>query len=236
MWSHYSDILSESNASSAYTEWANLMHLNSGIALDAGSAAGRYTFEMSKKSDFAIGVDNSLSFIQSARELMINHQMKIDLLQEGVLTKKNTLDLPDTWDSDKIEFIVGDALALPFRSKTFSSLASLNLIDKVPLPIKHLKEIPEFIKLQEKFGAKGLQFIGIAIDDASEVENFVEMHDVNYPVLVGEAEASDIAFLYGNHLGVLPFSVVIDRKGMIVSRHKGELTPEKLEEIILPLL
>ncbi|RLA17137.1 MAG: TlpA family protein disulfide reductase [Gammaproteobacteria bacterium] len=99
-----------------------------------------------------------------------------------------------------------------------------------------LKEIPEFIKLQEKFGAKGLQFIGIAIDDASEVENFVEMHDVNYPVLVGEAEASDIAFLYGNHLGVLPFSVVIDRKGMIVSRHKGELTPEKLEEIILPLL
>jgi len=146
MWSHYSDILSESNASSAYTEWANLMHLNSGIALDAGSAAGRYTFEMSKKSDFAIGVDNSLSFIQSARELMINHQMKIDLLQEGLLTKEDTVYLPDTWDSDKIEFIVGDALALPFRSKTFSSLASLNLIDKVPLPIKHLKEINRVAK------------------------------------------------------------------------------------------
>ncbi|MCD6298680.1 MAG: molybdopterin-dependent oxidoreductase [Deltaproteobacteria bacterium] len=37
-------------------------------------------------------------------------------------------------------------MALPFRSKTFSSLASLNLIDKVPLPIKHLKEINRVAK------------------------------------------------------------------------------------------
>jgi uncharacterized protein YbaR (Trm112 family) len=141
MWSHYGDILNDSNASSAYTEWADIMHWNSGLAVDAGSAVGRFTFEMSKKSDFVIGVDNSLSFIQSARELMINRRMRIDLLQEGLLTREKTVYLPETWDSDKVEFIVGDALALPFRSKTFSSLASLNLIDKVPFPIKHLKEM-----------------------------------------------------------------------------------------------
>ena len=146
MWSHYGDILNDSNASSAYIEWADLMHRNSGLALDVGSAVGRFTFEMSKKSDFVIGVDNSLSFIQSARELMINRRMKIDLLQEGVLTKENTVYLSETWDSDKVEFIVGDALALPFRSKAFSSLASLNLIDKVPIPIKHLKEMNRVVK------------------------------------------------------------------------------------------
>jgi uncharacterized protein YbaR (Trm112 family) len=146
IWSHYGDILNDPNASSAYTEWADLMHLNSGLAIDAGSAVGRFTFEMSQKSDFVIGVDNSLSFIQSARELMINRRIKIDLLQEGILTREETLYLPETWDSGKVEFIVGDALALPFRTETFSSLASLNLIDKVPLPIKHLKEMNRVAK------------------------------------------------------------------------------------------
>ncbi len=99
-----------------------------------------------------------------------------------------------------------------------------------------LKEIPEFIKLQKELGSKGLQFIGIAIDDAQEVEEFIEMHDVNYPVLVGEEDASEISFMYGNHLGVLPFSAIINREGDLISRHKGELQPQKLKEIILPLL
>ncbi len=141
MWSHYGDLLNDSNASTAYTEWADLMHGTSGLAVDAGCAVGRFAFEMTKKSDFVIGIDNSLSFIKTARDLMIKRRMKIDLVQEGLLTREESLDLHEPWDSDKVEFIVGDALALPFRSKTFSSLASLNLVDKVPLPIKHLREM-----------------------------------------------------------------------------------------------
>ena len=117
------------------------MRRSSGVTIDAGSAVGRFTFEMSGKSDFVIGIDNSLSFVRSARELMINRQMRIPLQQEGLIQREETLYLPEAWDSDKVEFIVGDALALPFRSGTFSSLASLNLVDKVPLPMKHLKEM-----------------------------------------------------------------------------------------------
>jgi uncharacterized protein YbaR (Trm112 family) len=146
MWSHYGDILKDSNASSAYSEWADLMSPHSGVAMDAGSAVGRFTFEMSKKSDFVIGIDNSLSFVQAARELMVKRRMRIDLKQEGRLTEEKTVYLPETWDSDKVEFIVGDAQALPFRTKTFSSLASLNLVDKVPFPIRHLKEMNRVAK------------------------------------------------------------------------------------------
>jgi len=36
---------------------------------------------------------------------------------------------------------VGDAQKIPFQSESVSSLASLNLVDKVPLPIKHLEEM-----------------------------------------------------------------------------------------------
>jgi uncharacterized protein YbaR (Trm112 family) len=141
LWSHYGDILDDPEATSAYREWADLMRPHAGMAIDAGSAVGRFTFEMSLKSDFVIGVDNSTAFIGCARELMMNRRMKIDLNEEGLLKREHTLTLPDGWDSRKIEFIVADAQALPFSSGTFSSLASLNLVDKVPAPLRHMKEI-----------------------------------------------------------------------------------------------
>jgi len=140
LWSHYSDLLSAPEKS-AYGEWAELVERSSGIAVDAGCAVGRFTFEMSRKSDFVIGVDDSVSFIESARELMTHRRIRVGLQQEGLLTKEETIYLPEIWNSDKVEFVVGDAQALPFRSRTFSSLASLNLIDKVPFPMKHLKEM-----------------------------------------------------------------------------------------------
>lgn len=149
MWSHYGDILKDSHASSAYREWVGLIKPHSGVTLDAGSAVGRFSFEMSEKSDFVIGIDNSLSFIRAARELMLKRQMKIQLKQEGRLTEEKTVALPETWDSDKVEFIVGDAQALPFKSRAFSSVASLNLVDKVPFPLRHLKEMNRVAKEKE---------------------------------------------------------------------------------------
>ena len=85
MWSHYGDLLEEENASDAYARWADLMQRHSGLSVDAGSAVGRFTFEMSGKADFAVGIDNSVSFIRSARELMKNRRMTIALQQEGKL-------------------------------------------------------------------------------------------------------------------------------------------------------
>ncbi|MBW1797684.1 MAG: methyltransferase domain-containing protein, partial [Deltaproteobacteria bacterium] len=149
LWSHYGDILHESKTSVAYSEWADLMHKRSGVAIDAGSALGRFSFEMSRKSDFVVGIDNSLPFIKASRELMLKRRMKIKLKQEGVLSSEETLYLPEAWNSDKVEFIVGDAQALPFKSETFSSLASLNLVDKVPLPMQHLKEMNRVAKEKE---------------------------------------------------------------------------------------
>jgi hypothetical protein len=51
------------------------------------------------------------------------------------------LVFPAGWRTDNCEFIVGDALALPFRANLFGSVSSLNIVDKVPKPLTHLKEI-----------------------------------------------------------------------------------------------
>jgi SAM-dependent methyltransferase len=141
LWSHFGDLLDDSEASDAYVRWAGLMRESSGMCVDIGGAVGRFAFEMTRKSDFVIGLDNSVTFVETARDLMLNRGRRVFLMEEGFLTREVALRLPAQWDMDKIEFVVADALALPFRSRSFSALAGLNLIDKVPRPMDHFKEM-----------------------------------------------------------------------------------------------
>ena len=97
-------------------------------------------------------------------------------------------------------------------------------------------EIPEFIKLQTQYGAQGLQFVGIAIDETAKVHAFADEVGINYPVLVGDLEAVALSQATGNRLGGLPYTVVVDRSGKIVATELGGLTGAKLEALIKPLL
>ena len=141
LWAHYADILKDMDATAAYEEWAALLRDDSGISLDAGCSVGRFTFEMSRKSDFAVGIDNSRAFIKTARQLMINRQLSFSIPEEGLLREQRIIKLPETFDSAKVEFVVGDAQRLPFRMNSFSSVSSLNLVDKIPSPLAHLREM-----------------------------------------------------------------------------------------------
>lgn len=98
------------------------------------------------------------------------------------------------------------------------------------------EEIPDFVKLQDKYGARGLVFIGVALDEKIKVQAFVDEMGVNYPILLGEMEAVDLARKIGNRLGGLPFTVVIDRSGRIVASEVGGLTLARMEKIVSPLL
>ena len=140
LWAHYADILKDMDATAAYEEWSALL-TDSGISLDAGCSVGRFTFEMSRKSDFAVGIDNSRAFIKTARKLMIDRQLAFSMPEEGLLREQRIIKLPEAFDSTKVEFVVGDAQRLPFRGNTFSSVASLNLLDKIPSPLAHLREM-----------------------------------------------------------------------------------------------
>ncbi len=146
LWSHFGDLFHDTDASDAYCKWSEMMAGNSSICLDIGSSVGRFSFEMSQKARFVVGIDNSVSFIQTARKLLNKKRLKIELAEEGLLKRSETLWLPDEWKMEKIEFIVADAQALPFKSGSFSTVSSLNIVDKVPLPMKHLTEINRVAK------------------------------------------------------------------------------------------
>ena len=99
-----------------------------------------------------------------------------------------------------------------------------------------LEEIPEFVRMQQKFGPQGLQFVGIAIDTPAKVREFAAKYRMNYPVLIGEMEAIELARTAGNALGGLPFTVIVDRRGRLISTELGGLNERKLTPIIQPSL
>lgn len=99
-----------------------------------------------------------------------------------------------------------------------------------------LQEIPDFIDLQEQYAKRGLQFIGIAIDDPDKVQRFVNNQGINYPVFVGNQQPIEIATKFGNRIGALPFTVIINREGDIVFRQIGGMDKQKTKQVILSLL
>lgn len=98
------------------------------------------------------------------------------------------------------------------------------------------KEMPAFIDLQEKYADKGFTIIGIALDEKQAVIDFTDPMGMNYPILLGDQEGMTLTTAYGNRLGVLPFTVIVDRKGKIIHRKRSELSFEQAEAMIKPLI
>ena len=94
------------------------------------------------------------------------------------------------------------------------------------------KEMPAFLELQDQYASQGLQFVGIALDNPEKVQDFIDTLGVDYPILVGDTEASKVYDAYGNRLGALPYTAVIARDGSILKTYRGEVTKKTLETAI----
>jgi thiol-disulfide isomerase/thioredoxin len=99
-----------------------------------------------------------------------------------------------------------------------------------------LKEIPEFIELQNHYADKGLQFIGIAVDTPEAVASYLSTININYPILVGDMPAISIAHQLGDNMDAVPFTVIVNQQGQIIHQHAGEFSKAQILEIITPLL
>jgi thiol-disulfide isomerase/thioredoxin len=99
-----------------------------------------------------------------------------------------------------------------------------------------LKEIPEFVRLQQRYGSRGVQFVGLAIDDKVKVAAFAAKMGMNYPVLIADRDGLTLARNAGNPLGGLPFTVIIDRQGRTARVELGVLDEAKLAPILELLL
>ena len=98
------------------------------------------------------------------------------------------------------------------------------------------EEMPRFMKLQDQYGAKGLQFVGIAIDQADKVQQFTSNMQLNYPSLIAGHGGIEMSKSFGNGVGALPFTLIVDRAGRIVQTKLGPMKDEQLQPIIIQLL
>ncbi len=80
-------------------------------------------------------------------------------------------------------------------------------------------EIPWFIEFEQQFKDRGFAVLGVSMDEDGwdAVKPYIEDHKINYRVMLGNEQVSDI---YGG-LDSLPTTLLIDRQGKIASVHIG---------------
>ena len=100
-------------------------------------------------------------------------------------------------------------------------------------------EIPEFVAYQERYGAKGLQVIGLGIDQERKLRNVARTLGINYPVLVADPSVrgnADLLSQWGNSEQIVPYTVVIAPSGRMVYIHRGRMGEEEFDRYVKPLL
>ena len=92
-------------------------------------------------------------------------------------------------------------------------------------------EIPELVDLQKR--NTGVEVLGLNLENnAPTVRDFAFAYDMNYPVFLTKEPGLALMRALGNSKSVLPFTVVINRHGSIVSTHVGAMTREKLDAAV----
>ena len=95
-------------------------------------------------------------------------------------------------------------------------------------------EIPGFIDLQKKYAGRGLQIVGLSVDDSlPTAKKYADAMKMNYPVLLAEGK-EDILMAY-DPIPSIPVSVVIGRDGKICSKHLGIVPMDVFEKEIASL-
>ena len=98
------------------------------------------------------------------------------------------------------------------------------------------EEMPQFVAAQARDGAKGVQFVGIAVDDPAKVEAYAREIHLNYPALIGGFGAIELSKTLGNDLAALPFTIVLDRQGKVAHTQLGPLKAAKLDDLLAKLV
>jgi peroxiredoxin len=94
-------------------------------------------------------------------------------------------------------------------------------------------QVPGFVQLQARYGKRGLEVIGISLDESpAPVRDFRRRYGMTYRVALGDEK---IARIWGGILG-LPVAFVVDRTGQLRARYDGEGDLAAIERDVVRLL
>jgi thiol-disulfide isomerase/thioredoxin len=94
------------------------------------------------------------------------------------------------------------------------------------------EEVPALLRVQAKYAANRVQVVGISIDSVDKVRQFADEFRVTYPLVIGSIAVIDVTRRLGNKAAGLPYTVVMDRSGRVVTTHLGAISEAELEKAI----
>lgn len=98
------------------------------------------------------------------------------------------------------------------------------------------EEMPLLQRWADQYESAGLRIVGIALDDVARAREFAAAIQIRYPLLVGGPDVLETSQRWGNRRGVLPYSVLVDRGGVVRWAHFGPLDEQILMTELLPWL
>ena len=98
------------------------------------------------------------------------------------------------------------------------------------------EEMPGFARLQSRWGPRGVQFVGLALDDAGKVARFGDELRINYPLWTGDEPVGELSRRLGNHLGLLPQTAILDASGAVLENRIGLYEEARLDQMLAQLL
>lgn len=81
--------------------------------------------------------------------------------------------------------------------------------------------------------APQLQVLGLAVDQAPNVQRWLQRQPLAFPVLMAGAGGIGLTRSLGNESGGLPFSLLLDGAGHVRQRKIGELSDTELQQWLL---
>lgn len=94
------------------------------------------------------------------------------------------------------------------------------------------EEMPLLSRMHERYSSRGVQFVGIAAEDAASVRGFAREMSLSYPLLIGGDAAADPTRAFGNVPLALPFTLVLDREGVLRATIRGRVREEALVKLL----
>ncbi len=92
-----------------------------------------------------------------------------------------------------------------------------------------IEEMPLLDRFHAQNSGNGWQVLGMAVDQEPAVRRFLTQTPVRFPITLAGMAGVELSRSLGNQGGGLPFTVLFDRKGRIVQRKMGRVSPQDLQ-------
>jgi thiol-disulfide isomerase/thioredoxin len=90
-------------------------------------------------------------------------------------------------------------------------------------------EMPLFEAMYRLHQKDGFTIIGIAIDNPSRSQPFLDSMDISYPILYAENTGMQLLEETGNGQGLLPYSLLLDKNGNVLDQVLGKIDESQIQ-------